>query len=330
MNATATATAPAPAMSLDCLSAGIIVADHVCEPIAALPRAGELALTAGTSLTLGGCAANVAVDLARCGRSVDIAGVVGNDPLGDLSAEFLRNSGVGIDLLRRVDSHPTSSTLIVNVRGEDRRFIHSSGANDAFDPAAIPRDRLTHAKVLYVGGYCITETWSQDSVVELLRTAQSLGLATVLDVVIPRPGNYWPRIAPLLRYTDLFLPNDDEARAITGVADPLEQAQRFRSAGATEVIITCGERGLVAVGEESLRAGHFEVEFLDGTGSGDAFAAGMILGLLEQRPLRERLAIGSALGASCVRAPGATTGVFRRDELDDFLARHVLPIESLD
>lgn len=318
------------APALDCLCAGIIVADHVCEPIDALPRAGELVLTAGTTLTLGGCAANVAVDLARCGRSVNIAGVVGNDPLSDFSADFLRNAGVGIDLLRRVPSHPTSSTLIVNVRGDDRRFIHCSGANDAFDPSAIPRTELARAKVLYLGGYCITDTWPQAAVIELLRAAQELGIATVLDVVIPRSGNYWPRIAPLLRFTDLFLPNDDEARAITGIADPLEQARRFRSAGAKEVIITCGERGLVAVGEETLRAGRFEIDFVDGTGSGDAFAAGAIIGLLEQRSLRERLALGSALGASCVRAAGATTGVFRRNELDDFLQRHSLPIESLD
>ena len=48
---------------IDVLSAGIIVADHVCTPIAHLPAAGELVMADGMLLTIGGCAANAAVDL---------------------------------------------------------------------------------------------------------------------------------------------------------------------------------------------------------------------------------------------------------------------------
>lgn len=54
---------------IDCLCLGIVVADHVCEPIDHLPRSGELVLTERTTLTLGGCAANVAVDL--CGWAAE-------------------------------------------------------------------------------------------------------------------------------------------------------------------------------------------------------------------------------------------------------------------
>lgn len=313
---------------LDCLCAGIIVADHVCDPVDRLPAAGELVLTSGTTLTLGGCAANVAVDLTKCGRRVAIAGIIGDDPLGDFSQAFLKSAGVETAPLVRSMEFPTSSTLIVNVRGQDRRFIHCTGASDAFDPAAISPELIASAQTLYLGGYCITDTWPVEAVVNLLQDAQSAGVTTILDVVIPGPGEYWSRIAPVLRHTDVFLPNEDEARAVTGVDDPIEQARRFRSAGAKEVVITCGERGLVAVGEESLKADPFPVEFVDGTGSGDAFAAGYLLGLLEQRPFRERLAMGSALGASCVQAAGATTGVFRRDELEHFLSQHTLHLRE--
>ncbi|HTI49529.1 MAG TPA: PfkB family carbohydrate kinase, partial [Planctomycetaceae bacterium] len=67
-----------------------------------------------------------------------------------------------------------------------------------------------------------------------------------------------------------------------------------------------------------------------GTGSGDAFAAGYIHGLLQRLPVERCLELGSALGASCVRSPGATTGVFNRNELDHFLSAHRLEIASLD
>src|SRR5207302_172872 len=49
----------------DILCAGIVVADHICTPIDHLPAAGELVLAERILLTIGGCAANVAVDLAR-------------------------------------------------------------------------------------------------------------------------------------------------------------------------------------------------------------------------------------------------------------------------
>jgi sugar/nucleoside kinase (ribokinase family) len=310
--------------SLDCLCAGIVVADHVCEPIQRLPYSGELVLTNGTTITIGGCAANVSVDLAKLGCRADFSGVVGSDALGDFSIKFLQNTGVGTDLLTVSHEQPTSASLIIPVQGDDRRFIHSTGANDLFSAADIDRKILKNYRVLYLGGYCITDTWLVDDVVQLFEDAQSGGTRTVLDVVIPKSAEYWDRIAPVLRYTDAFLPNNDEGEAITGIAAPLEQARRFRSAGAKEVIITCGDEGLVALNEETIQAGRFEVNFIDGTGSGDAFTAGYILGMLEERTMKERLAMGSALGASCVQALGATTGVFNREQLQQFLADNEL------
>lgn len=315
--------------SLDCLCAGIVVADHVCEPIDHLPASGELVLTAGTTITIGGCAANVSVDLARCGLSAAFAGVVGNDPLGEFSTRFLQDAGVGVESLIVSDDLPTSASLIIPVKGDDRRFIHSTGANDAFSPSRLDRERLFSSRVVYLGGYCITDTWPVDDVVQLFKEAQAHNVLTVLDVVIPQPGEYWSRIAPVLRYTDAFLPNDDEGFAITGIRDPLEQAKRFRSAGAREVIVTCGEQGLVAVGEKTVTANRFDVEFVDGTGSGDAFSAGFILGLLEDRTFEERLVFGSASGASCVQSLGATTGVFDREQLEEFVSSHELKMESI-
>lgn len=314
--------------TVDCLCAGIVVADHVCEPIDRLPKSGELVLTDGTTITIGGCAANVSVDLATLGRQVQFAGVVGEDALGDFSIKFLREAGVGLEFLSVSATHPTSASLIIPVKGDDRRFIHSTGANDVFSPAGIDRSLFQNLRVLYLGGYCITDTWPLDDVVQLFKEAQAAGVITVLDVVIPKEAEFWNRVAPVLRFTDAFLPNNDEGEAITGLSAPLEQARRFRAAGAKEVVITCGDDGLIAVGEDTVRAARFDVEFVDGTGSGDAFSAGFILGLLEEKSFSERLAMGSALGASCVQSLGATTGVFHRAALQNFLEQHAFPIQS--
>ena len=53
----------------------------------------------------------------------------------------------------------------------------------------------------------------------------------MLDVVLPGPGEYWETLQKILPETDVFLPNRDEAKLITGLADPQAQALRFRAAG---------------------------------------------------------------------------------------------------
>lgn len=311
----------------DCLCAGILVADHVCDPIEHMPQAGELVLSKRLSLSIGGCAANVAVDLAKLERRIGVVGVIGRDIFGRFVREFLEDSGVTCEALVESETEQTSGTLIVNVRGEDRRFIHSVGANAEFTAKEIDAELLKQCRVLYLGGYCLSESLTAENVAALFRQAQQLGVTTLLDVVIPQPGDYWPRIEPVLKYTDVFFPNEDESRAITGLVDPLTQAKKFHDAGAKTAVVTCGGGGAILVNDEgAVRAGSFEVEFVDGTGSGDAFVAGFIHGLLEGADVKRCLEYGSALGASCVRAIGATTGIFRPDELREFLSRQKIPL----
>ena len=68
--------------SADVLCAGIVVADHVSAPIDHLPAAGELVLADRLVLTIGGCAANVAVDLVKLGVPASVVGRVGDDVFG--------------------------------------------------------------------------------------------------------------------------------------------------------------------------------------------------------------------------------------------------------
>ncbi len=314
----------------DCICAGIVVADHVCDPIDHMPAAGELITTDRLQLTIGGCASNAAVDLAKLGVNVGIVGIVGRDVFGSYVREFLQAAGVNCDSLLESESQQTSSTLVVNVQGEDRRFIHTIGANAEFNGSEVTPELIDGCRVLYLGGYCISENPTADSVAALFAAARKAGVITVLDVVIPAPGDYLSRLRPVLPHTGVFLPNNDEAHLITGISDPLAQAQAFREAGAKTVVITCGGDGAVLVGDDvRLRAGTDQVQFVDGTGSGDAFVAGYIHGLLDGKDARECLRIGSALGASCVRKIGATSGVFTANELSEFITSTELQIQNV-
>lgn len=316
-----------PAASYDVLCAGIIVADHVCTPIEHLPRPGELVMADRLLLTLGGCAANTAVDLAKMGTRSAVAGRIGNDLFGRIVADMLRDAGVETSGLTIDPTQDTSQTLIINVAGEDRRYIHTFGANAGFEAADI---RLG-GKILYVGGFLLMRRLTGKGLAEVFATARRLGMRTFLDVVTPPGLNYLDELRWVLPHTDVFKPNVDEARLITGESEPLRQARLFREMGANTVIISQGGEGSLLMNDEgTYRVGVYPTEYVDGSGGGDAFDAGYIFGMLEGKPTLECLRYASALGASCVRAIGTTPGVFTRAECEAFIQSHDLPIERVN
>ena len=100
----------------------------------------------------GGCAANVAIDLAKQGMAAEVCGCVGADASAEVLLQSMQAAGVGCPQVQRLDSHPTSKTVILLVEGQDRRYIHVFGANAAFEVRQIPRDWIDGLKVFYLGG----------------------------------------------------------------------------------------------------------------------------------------------------------------------------------
>lgn len=312
------------------VSAGILFADVACEPVDHLPRAGELVPSPRIQLGLGGCAANVAMDLARLGVDVGVAGCVGDDSFGRFIAETLSQANIDTEGVRFVPDRGTAATMIVNVKNEDRRFISTPGANHVFSDEDLPRTWLENVRIFYVGGYLMMPALETDAFLATLKRLRSRDVKTVLDVVLMGERDYWPIIRRFLPEVDYFLPNDDEAEIILNVSDPVEQAKRFHDAGAANVVITSGSRGSLFWGRGGrFRAGVYPVDFVSGAGAGDAFDAGFIAGLLWGEDPVGCLRWGSALGASCVRAIGTTDSVFTKEEALAFISQNSLPIEEL-
>jgi len=310
--------------------AGIIVADHVCAPIERVPAAGELVMASDMILTIGGCASNVAVDLAKMGVRSTVAGRVGEDAFGRIVRSMLEAYQVDTAGVKTTPGRPTSQTMIVNVAGEDRRFIHIFGANADFTAADIPVNLALKAKVLYVGGYLLMPGLRQEELVPIFRQMREAGVITVMDVAIPDKGNHFSRLDKLLPFVDVFLPNNDEAELILGEKDPVKQAETFCRLGVGTVVITMGGEGSLLMGEGvRLRATAYPVAYVDPSGGGDAFCAGYIHGLLHGLDAEGCLRVASALGASCVRAIGTTPGVFTESECRDFMRRNPLRVERV-
>lgn len=237
--------------------AGILVADLFVPLLERLPRAGELVATEDFLFQPGGCAANTAIVLAKLGVSVSVSGKVGNDSFGDAVVHELQANGVQTDALSRSSSYNTSKTVILPVVGEDRRYIHTIGANADFMVDDIDLTLAEQAQVFALGGYFVLPKLESRRLIELLAGLRKGGVHTVLDIIVPTSSHHptLDDLRPILPHIDVFMPNSAEAAMLTGETDPQKQAELFLQAGCAIAIITRGGDGALLMSTQKTLEG---------------------------------------------------------------------------
>jgi len=143
----------------------------------------------------------------------------------------------------------------------------------------------------------------------LLAEARRRGVGTSLDTVYDATGR-WERVEPCLPHLDLLTMSLAEAQGMSGEREPASMAAWCRDRGVAVVAVTLGPDGCYVAGAEF--EGHlpaFPVRVVDGTGAGDAFAAGILYGRLAGWPLADAARLANAAGALATTALGATEGL---------------------
>ena len=307
---------------------GILVADVIGRPLHSIPNPGSLVLVDEMSLHSGGCAANAATALAKLGLPVEVIGKVGADPFGDFVISVLEARGIGIKGVKRDSQVGTSATMVMVDPDGERRFVHYIGANAALKIGDIDFDRIASAAILHVGGSLVLPGIDGQPTAQLLQQARQAGVVTFLDTVWDDTGRWMSLLEPVLPYIDYFMPSLPEAREITGFDEPEQVAQRLIDHGVGTVALKMGPDGcLVKSGdEESFRLPAYEVEVVDATGAGDAFAAGFITGVWKGWSLERTAHFATAVGAMCVMGVGAAGQVSSLEDTLQFMEK--LPLKN--
>ncbi len=316
------------------LCAGTILVD-VGKVIDAYPALDHLATIEQVSVSTGGPGLNMAVDLRMLGATfpVGVLGAVGEDQHAAFILAECARLGIDVAGVRTLAGAVTSFTDgMIERDGGRRTFFHHSGANALFDAStadlATPRARILHAGAPGIhpvmdrprpgGG----NGWSA-----LLRRAQAAGLHTNLEMVSLEPHRIAEVGLPCLPYLDSIVINELEAGALTGIdaavptADgavdwPALEAMALAmiELGVSVLAVVHFPAGCVAAapGGRTWRQGSVALpreQVRSTTGAGDAFAAGVILGLHEGWPVERCLRLGVASAAACVRSPNTSDGI---------------------
>ncbi len=301
---------------------GIAVADLLGGPVYRLPGRGSLELVDRMGLFAGGCAVNTAIALARLGLPVAVIGKVGIDPLGDFLVKALADQNVDTKAIKQDADAGTSATMVMVDPDGERRFVHYIGANACLTADDVELSMIDQAAILHIGGCFVMPGLDGEPTLALLRHARQADVTTFLDTAWDAQDRWLDLIGPYLPYIDYMVPSLSEARAITGRDEPAEIAYSLIEMGVGMVAIKMGADGCLVMGADGLPH-HFpayEVDVVDATGAGDAFAAGFIAGVYLDWPIDETAGLANAAGALCVTAMGAQGGLGSLEETLSFMS----------
>ncbi len=126
----------------------------------------------------------------------------------------------------------------------------------------------------------------------------------------------------------IFVPSDEDAKALCGLSDPEKTAEHYLKRGTPKIVITLDKKG--AFFKSAKEFGHTPTfranKVINTKGAGNAFAAGLISGVTENLPLAEAVVRANACGSIYIQHDG---GYFPDpSELRDFMLSNRFAVEG--
>jgi sugar/nucleoside kinase (ribokinase family) len=256
---------------------------------------------------------------------------VGEDILGEEILSICKKYKIETKLLNKTARAPTSYTDVMTELGNGRRtFFHQRGANALWEANDLNFSR-NKARIFHLGYLLLLDALDAPDktfgtrAARLLSQAQKAGLKTSVDVVSEDSDRFAKIVSPALKHVDYCILNEIEAgktagfkiRQSDGVLDTVSvkhAAGALLQMGVKEVVVVHFPEGAFArtrKGEDFWQSSlNLPAKYIAGTaGAGDAFCAGVLLGLHEGWELNKSLLTGVCAAAASLSHPTCTNGM---------------------
>lgn len=256
----------------------------------------------------GGSAANTIAGVASFGGKAAFIGRVRDDEFGRIFAHDLRSLGVAFSTPAATGGPATARCLILVTPDAQRTMNTHLGACVELTEADIDPALVAAAQVTYLEGYLFDPPQAKDAFRKAARLAREAGRKVALTLsdsfCVHR---YHDEFLELIgEHIDILFANEAEMEALYPGASLADAATLL--AGQVEIAaITRSEKGSLLVSGDA----RVEVEaqpldrLVDTTGAGDLYAAGVLYGLSQGRPLAECGRLGSIAAAEVISHYGA-------------------------
>jgi len=273
--------------------------------------------------SLGGCAANVAVGLAKLGIDAACNTTIGDDVVGDWIQNQLRNYHIGTEILQKENNCKSDLSAIIIDTNTTERVIFSD--RDANDKLEIIPERLKDAQWLFVSS--LNGAW-QEHLEKIAAVAKENSIEVAFNPGQKNIATDTYAVARFALTSNLLFVNKDEALEIAknievrAVAEQLNNElfllETLKKNGSKIVVITDGVRGAWGHnGKETIHVDAQVVKAIDTTGAGDAFSSGFLAAHIKGKSLEESLKWGIANSSNSVLFYGGQEGLLSENEIVD-------------
>ncbi len=288
-----------------------------------MPDPGGFALVSSTLELPGGTSANAAAAAAALDARVELISTVGNDALGMRLTTALGSAGVDVSQVRVSLDEPTDQTTVITSRHPPNRTIF-------WQQGAIPRlgdridiDRLFTRQLVLLDS---VDPRLRRFLIDLpVHTYPNVKILVPMTYVVDFPGE--DELDSIVR-CDALVGSERELLALTrcdSQANAIKFLQeRMRVSNLRCAAITLGARGALAFDAKRLfEIPGIEVDVIDTTGAGDAYAGAFAVGLASQLDLLDALVLANCVAGLSVRRLGAQTALPRTDEVETALRTYL-------
>ncbi|PIT84726.1 hypothetical protein COU37_01520 [Candidatus Micrarchaeota archaeon CG10_big_fil_rev_8_21_14_0_10_45_29] len=251
------------------------------------------------AVSAGGSAANVAFNLIKMGHSAGLVSNVGNDAHGNFLLSELKKEKISHAHVKKIKNGRTGLSVILINRKGSVMVVEDVGCVDA--PRKLPANYIGSSKWVHITG--CDYSW----MLQACKAAKKAGVPISLD-----PGRAASRLgekklSKLFYAAELLIINQTELEAIAG-SRSFEKVKYLSKKYDMSVILKTGHGPAIACmkGEKIFDVPPFNAPYVvDTLGAGDAFASGVISGILEKRSVYEAIRMGHACAAAKVMNAGA-------------------------
>ena len=279
------------------------------------------------ALTLGSSSAIFAHNLSVLGTRVGFVSKVGHDPLGKIALERLAEAGVDVTPVVRGTVGSMTGLTVILPQSQNRYILTYPGTMFEMQFSDIDMAYVKAARHLHLSSFFLHRAL-RPNIGKLFQQAKAAGLTTSLDTN-DDPDNKWGNdLLDVLKYVDVFFPNDREAKKIART-DDLSQAINFLARLAKVVVVKRGSAATICrSGSEQVSLIPPTVKPVDDVGAGDSFGAGFIHQYVKGAGLEECLAYANFAGAYSTTKEGGTEAFRDQEALCAFLHQQMAQTES--
>jgi len=275
-------------------------------------------LASNLALTLGSSSAILAHNLSVLGTKVGFISKVGPDPLGNIALERLSAAGVDVTRVKHASSGTATGLSVILPQPQHRYILTYPGTMFEMQYSDIDLKYLLSARHLHLSSFFLHKAL-RPSIPDLFRRAKNAGLSTSLDTN-DDPEDKWERdVLDVLKYVDVFLPNEAEARKITRTEDLSEAIDQLAAMAKVVVVKRGSAAAICRSGQQQWSLSPPSVNPVDYVGAGDTFGAGFLHKYLQGAKLEDCLAYANLAGAYSTTNEGGTEAFLDRAALTRFI-----------